>query len=180
MRWINACCTRRGQQLSQYNFSGKPLYRRKYPMSTIVSREFPMSTIVSIEYPMSTIVPLESPISTIRSLEYRFVCVFMITTGGPHGIYCPSGCNSPFSPLSGGSFWLWYVYSFSLWRFIGYQLDYRQSREFDSCRTHFLCEKKKKKEEASPQGKNRAMWGEEAKPLKHKNDAERKSDLWQK
>ena len=40
----------------------------------------------------------------------------------------------------------------------------------------FLCEKKKK-EEASPQGKNRAMWGEEAKPLKHKNDAERKSDL---
>ena len=23
-------------------------------------------------------------------------------------------------------------------------------------------------EEASPQGKNRAMWGEEAKPLKHK------------
>ena len=38
-------------------------------------------------------------------------------------------------------------------------------------------EKKKKKEEASPQGKNRAMWGEEAKPLKHKNDAERKSDL---
>ena len=36
---------------------------------------------------------------------------------------------------------------------------------------------KKKKEEASPQGKNRAMWGEEAKPLKHKNDAERKSDL---
>ena len=43
-----------------------------------------------------------------------------------------------------------------------------------------LCEikkKKKKKEEASPQGKNRAMWGEEDKPLKHKNDAERKSDL---
>ena len=37
--------------------------------------------------------------------------------------------------------------------------------------------RKKKKEEASPQGKNRAMWGEEAKPLKHKNDAERKSDL---
>ena len=36
---------------------------------------------------------------------------------------------------------------------------------------------KKKKEEASPQGKNRAMWGEEAKPLEHKNDAERKSDL---
>ena len=28
-----------------------------------------------------------------------------------------------------------------------------------------------KKEEASPQGKNKAMWGEEAKPLKHKNDA---------
>ena len=27
---------------------------------------------------------------------------------------------------------------------------------------------KKKKEEASPQGKNRAMWGEEAKPLKDK------------
>ena len=52
------------------------------------------------------------------------------------------------------------------------------SREFDSCRTHFLCEKRKmKKEEASPQGKNKAMWGEEAKPLKHKNDAERKSDL---
>ena len=47
-------------------------------------------------------------------------------------------------------------------------------------RTFFLCEKKKKKkkkEEASPQGKNRAMWGEEAKPLKHENDAERKSDL---
>ena len=49
---------------------------------------------------------------------------------------------------------------------------------------HFLlCEikkkkkRKKKKEEASPQGKNRAMWGEEAKPLKHKNDAERKSDV---
>ena len=43
-----------------------------------------------------------------------------------------------------------------------------------------LCEikkKKKKKEEASPQGKNRAKWGEEDKPLKHKNDAERKSDL---
>ena len=36
---------------------------------------------------------------------------------------------------------------------------------FDSCRTHFLCEKLKK-EEASPQGKNKAMWGEEAKPLK--------------
>ena len=36
---------------------------------------------------------------------------------------------------------------------------------------------KRKKEEASPQGKNRAansMWGEEA---KHKNNAERKSDL---
>ena len=30
---------------------------------------------------------------------------------------------------------------------------------------------KKKEEEASPQGKNKAMWGEEAKPLKHKNDA---------
>ena len=43
-------------------------------------------------------------------------------------------------------------------------------------RTFFLCEKRKK-EEASPQGKNGAMWGEEAKPLKHKNDAERKSDL---
>ena len=42
-------------------------------------------------------------------------------------------------------------------------------------RTFFV--KKKKKEEASPQGKSRAMWGEEAKPLKHKNDAERKSDL---
>ena len=42
-------------------------------------------------------------------------------------------------------------------------------------RTFFV--EKKKKEEASPQGKNRAMWGEEAKPLKHKNDAERKSDL---
>ena len=42
-------------------------------------------------------------------------------------------------------------------------------------RTFFV--KKKKKEEASPQGKNRAMWGEEAKPLKRKNDAERKSDL---
>ena len=37
--------------------------------------------------------------------------------------------------------------------------------------------RKEKKEEASPQGKNRAMWGEEAKPLKRKNDAERKSDL---
>ena len=43
--------------------------------------------------------------------------------------------------------------------------------------TFFVKKKKKKKEEASPQGKNRAMWGEEAKPLKHKNDAERKSDL---
>ena len=37
--------------------------------------------------------------------------------------------------------------------------------------------KRRKKEEASPKGKNRAMWGEEAKRLKHKNDAERKSDL---
>ena len=37
--------------------------------------------------------------------------------------------------------------------------------------------RKKKKEEASPHGKDRAMRGEEAKPLKHKNDAERKSDL---
>ena len=37
--------------------------------------------------------------------------------------------------------------------------------------------KKKTEEEASPQGKNRAMWGEEAKPLEPKNDAERKSDL---
>ena len=37
-------------------------------------------------------------------------------------------------------------------------------------RTFFLCGKRKE-EEASPQGKNRAMWGEEAKPLKHKNDA---------
>ena len=44
-------------------------------------------------------------------------------------------------------------------------------------RTFFVKKKKKEKEEASPQGKNRAMWGEEAKPLKHKNDAERKSDL---
>ena len=44
-------------------------------------------------------------------------------------------------------------------------------------RTFFVKKKKRKKEEASPQGKNRAMWGEEAKPLKHKNDAERKSDL---
>ena len=46
-------------------------------------------------------------------------------------------------------------------------------------RTFFvkIKKKKKKKEEASPQGKNRAMWGEEAKPVKHKNDAERKSDL---
>ena len=51
------------------------------------------------------------------------------------------------------------------------------SREFDSCRTHFVKKKEKKKEEASPQGKNKAMWGEEAKPLEHKNDAERKSDL---
>ena len=41
----------------------------------------------------------------------------------------------------------------------------------------FFVKKKRKKEEASPQGKNRAMWGEEAKPLKHNNDAERKSDL---
>ena len=41
----------------------------------------------------------------------------------------------------------------------------------------FFVKKERKKEEASPQGKNRAMWGEEAKPLKHKNDAERKSDL---
>ena len=55
------------------------------------------------------------------------------------------------------------------------------SRGFDSLRTHFLCEKNgKKEEEASHQGKNRAMWEEEAKPLKHKNDAERNSDLWQK
>ena len=47
-------------------------------------------------------------------------------------------------------------------------------------RTFFVKKKRKKKknkEETSPQGKNRAMWGEEAKPLKHKNDAERKSDL---
>ena len=45
-------------------------------------------------------------------------------------------------------------------------------------RTFFVKKKKnEKKEEASPQGKNKAMWGEEAKPLKHKNDAERKSDL---
>ena len=47
-------------------------------------------------------------------------------------------------------------------------------------RTFFVKKKlkrKKKKEEASPQGKDRAVWGEEAKPLKHKNDAERKSDL---
>ena len=43
-------------------------------------------------------------------------------------------------------------------------------------RTFFVKKEKRKKEEAS-QGKNRAMWGEEAKPLKHKNDAERKSDL---
>ena len=42
-------------------------------------------------------------------------------------------------------------------------------------RTFFV--KKEEKEEASPQGKNRAMWGEEVKPLKHKNDAEKKSDL---
>ena len=41
----------------------------------------------------------------------------------------------------------------------------------------FVVKKKKRKKEASPQGKNRAMWGEEAKPLKHKYDAERKSDL---
>ena len=62
------------------------------------------------------------------------------------------------------------------------------SRGFDSCRTHFLREIKKRKEkrkrererkneESSPQGENRAMWGEDAKPLKRKNDAERKSDL---
>ena len=44
-------------------------------------------------------------------------------------------------------------------------------------RTFFVKKEKRKKEEASPQGKNRTMWGEEAKPLKHKNDAERKSDL---
>ena len=44
-------------------------------------------------------------------------------------------------------------------------------------RTFFVKNIKEKKEEASPQGKNRAMWGEEAKPLEHKNDAERKSDL---
>ena len=36
---------------------------------------------------------------------------------------------------------------------------------------------KKKEEEASPQGKNKAMWGEEAKPLKQTHDAEKKSDL---
>ena len=47
-------------------------------------------------------------------------------------------------------------------------------------RTFFVKNEKWKKEEASPQGKNKAMWGEEAEPLKHKNDAERKSDLWQK
>ena len=45
-------------------------------------------------------------------------------------------------------------------------------------RTFFVKKKRKKKEEeASPQGKNRAMSGEEAKPLKHKYVAERKSDL---
>ena len=47
-------------------------------------------------------------------------------------------------------------------------------------RTFFVKKKtkrKKKKEEASPHGEDRAMRGEEAKPLKHKNDAERKSDL---
>ena len=44
-------------------------------------------------------------------------------------------------------------------------------------RAIFVKKKTKKKEEASPQGKNRAMWGEEAKLLKHKNDADRKSDL---
>ena len=45
-------------------------------------------------------------------------------------------------------------------------------------RTFFVKKKEIRiKEEASPQGKNRAMWGEEAKPLKHKNDAERKFDL---
>ena len=33
-------------------------------------------------------------------------------------------------------------------------------------RTFFVKKEKRKKEEASPQGKNRAMWGEEAKPLK--------------
>ena len=36
----------------------------------------------------------------------------------------------------------------------------------------FVKKEKRKKEEASPQGKNRAMWGEEAKPLEHKIDAE--------
>ena len=61
---------------------------------------------------------------------------------------------------------------------MGDRLDSQKvSRGFDSCRTHFLGEKKE--EEASPQGKNKAMWGEEAKPLKHKDDAERKSDLLQ-
>ena len=64
---------------------------------------------------------------------------------------------------------------------VAYEPITKVNREFDSCRTHFLLreikKEKKKKEEASPQGKNRAMWGEEAKPLKHKNDAERKSDL---
>ena len=39
-------------------------------------------------------------------------------------------------------------------------------------RTFFVKKKEKgKMEEASPQGKDRAMWGEEAKPLKHKHDA---------
>ena len=47
-------------------------------------------------------------------------------------------------------------------------------------RTFFLSEKNVKKGEASPQGKNRAMWGEQTKPLKHKNDADRKSDLRKK
>ena len=44
-------------------------------------------------------------------------------------------------------------------------------------RTFFVKKEKRKKEEASSQGKNKAMWGEEAKPLKHKNDAERKSPV---
>ena len=43
-------------------------------------------------------------------------------------------------------------------------------------RAFFLCEKLKKGGSLTS-GQNRAMWGEEAKPLQPKNDAERKSDL---
>ena len=54
---------------------------------------------------------------------------------------------------------------------------YDQNNDPKNAKATITCLIKKKKEEASPQGKSRAMWGEEAKPLEHKNDAERKSDL---